>query len=81
LRQDLVAIDVDEDLRNRQQKRACCGSNLRPLAHGFEEAGQIIAEEGHVAARAVFEHFRAHPDAHELPTAQNEARCSSRNVR
>ena len=56
LRQDLVAIDVDEDLRNRRQERAGCGGDLRALAHGFEEAVQVIAEEGHVAASAVFEH-------------------------
>ena len=56
LRQDLVAIDVDEDLRHGRQERAVGRSDLRPLAHSFEEAVQVLAEEGHVAARAIFEH-------------------------
>ena len=58
LREDLVAIDVDQDLRHRRQERAGGGRNLRPLAHRFEEAVQVFTEKSHVAARAVFEHER-----------------------
>ena len=56
LLQDLVAIDVDEDLRHGGQEGAGRGGDLRAFAHGFEEAVQVFAEEGRIAAGAIFEH-------------------------
>src|SRR4051812_29556738 len=55
LLQHLVAIDIDELLRNAWQERGRHAGNLRTFARGRHECIEIGGQERDVLARAVFE--------------------------
>jgi hypothetical protein len=58
LLQHLVAIDVDELLRNAGQKSRTQAGDLRPLSRCVKKRIQVLRQELDAAARAVFEDER-----------------------
>ena len=55
LLQNLVAVDVDELLRDAGQESGAEAGNLRPLASRFHKSAQVLREELDIAAGTVFQ--------------------------